>query len=198
MKRSLLRALLTCVLLLHAATAPAADEPGWRVERGDVQIIVPLRPGGAFTATTPSVSGTLALAPGTPARLTGELSMDLSTIETGIALRNQHLREKYLEVSKGKGFDRAVLSGIQLDDATEAAFEGRTRWTGALQLHGVTQRVSGTAEIRPEGAGRRVRSEFTVTLTDFAITPPEYLGVGVGGKLLVKVHFTAVPVPPSK
>lgn len=197
MKRPL-RALLTCVVLLHAAHARASEAPSWRVERGDVQIVVPLRPGGAFTATTPSVSGLLALAPGTPARLTGELAMDLSTIDTGIALRNQHLREKYLEVSRGKGFDQAVLSGIQLDDATGAAFEGRTRWTGNLLLHGVTQRVMGTADIRPEGAGRRVRSEFTVTLTDFAITPPEYLGVGVGAKLLVKVQLTAVPVPPSR
>ena len=31
-------------------------------------------------------------------------------------------------------------------------------------------------------------------LTDFGITPPEYLGVGVATKLLVKVQFTATRV----
>src|SRR5688572_3852502 len=119
---SLLPSLLPLVLLFSGSHANAAGEPSWRIERGDVQIVVPLRPGGAFTATTPSLSGTLALLPGTPAQLTGDLSMDLATIETGINLRNQHLRDKYLEVSRGKGFDKAVLTDIKLDDATGPAF----------------------------------------------------------------------------
>jgi polyisoprenoid-binding protein YceI len=179
---------------MSTASIQAADAPSWRVERGDVQIVVPLRPGGAFTATTSSLSGTLTLGAEKPTALNGDLSMDLTTIETGINLRNQHLREKYLEISKGRGFDKAVLSAIQLDDADGAAFAGRSRFSGMLLLHGMSQRVTGTADIRPEGTGRRVKSEFTLTLTDFGITPPEYLGVGVAGKLLIKVQLTAVPV----
>jgi len=191
------RALFSCgLLLLVASHTPAAEAPSWRVERGEVEIVVPLRPGGAFTATTSSLSGTLTLGPATPPQLLGDLSMDLATIDTGIGLRNQHLRDKYLEVSKGAGFDKAVLSEIQLADADGAAFVGRSRFSGMLLLHGVKQRVTGTAEIRPEGAGRRVRSEFTLNLTDFGITPPEYLGVGVGGKLLIKVQLSAATARP--
>jgi polyisoprenoid-binding protein YceI len=171
----------------------AGDAPSWRIERGDMNILVPLKPGGAFTATTPSLSGTLTLEPAKPLRLGGEISTDLATIDTGIALRNQHLREKYLEVAKGKGFDKAVLSEIQLHDAEGEAFEGRTTFIGTLLLHGVKHPVEGTAEVRREGAGRRVRAEFPLIVTDFGITPPEYLGVGVASKLLVKVQFTATP-----
>ena len=43
--------------------------------------------------------------------------------------------------------------------------------------------------------GRRVRAEFPLVLTDFGISPPEYLGVGVGSKLLVKAQFPATPAP---
>jgi polyisoprenoid-binding protein YceI len=189
----MLRGLFACGLVLLASRAQAADAPSWRIERGDVQILVPLKPGGAFTATTPSLGGTLTLGPTKPARLLGDVSMDLATIETGIGLRNQHLREKYLEVGKGQGFDKAVLSEIQLHDADGEAFEGRTRFGGMLLLHGVKRPVAGTAEIRRDGPGRRVRAEFPLVLTEFGVTPPEYLGVGVASKLLVKVQFSASP-----
>jgi polyisoprenoid-binding protein YceI len=181
------------LLILLASGNTAAHASSWRIERGDVHILVPLKPGGAFSATTPSLSGTLFLEPAKPARLTGEIAMDLATIDTGIGLRNQHLREKYLEVAKGKGFDRAVLSQINLNDADGEAFEGRTAFTGMLLLHGVLHSVEGTAEIRRDGPGRRVRAEFPLVLPDFGITPPEYLGVGVGSRLLVRTQFSAMP-----
>ena len=183
--------------LLLASNLGAAEAPSWRVERGATQVLVPLRPGGAFSATTATLGGVLTLEPGKPARLAGELSIDLATIDTGIALRNQHLREKYLEVGKGKGFDKAILSEIQLADADGESFDGRTPFTGKLLLHGVRHPVQGTVEIRREGPGRRVRAEFPLQLTDFAIAPPLYLGVGVANRLLVKVQFTATPAPSS-
>jgi polyisoprenoid-binding protein YceI len=148
----------------------------------------------AFPSTTPSLSGTLALEGSKPARLAGEVSMDLATIDTGISLRNQHLRENYLEVAKGEGFNRAVLSDIQLSEVAGETFDGTTPFTGTLLLHGVKRPVTGTVEIHREGEGRRVRAEFPLVLTDFAVTPPEYLGVGVGSRLLVKVSLTAMPV----
>ncbi len=190
---------LSGFLMLLASSSVGAEVPSWHIERGDVQILVPLRPGGAFTATSSSLSGTLTVAQAAPALLGGEISMDLATIDTGIGLRNQHLRENYLEVAKGKGFDRAVLSEIQLKDANGEAFEGRTAFTGTLLLHGVKHPIEGKAEVRRDGVGRRVRAEFPLALTDFGITPPLYLGVGVANRLLVKVQLTALPGPaPAK
>ena len=186
-------------LVLLAAMGVAAEGPSWRIERGDVKILVPLKPGGAFAATTPSLDGTLSLEGAKPARLAGEVSIDLSTIDTGIALRNQHLTENYLDVAKGDGFNKAVLSDLQLADAGGETFDGTTGFTGTLLLHGVKRAVTGTAEIHAEGLSKRVRAEFPLILTDFAITPPEYLGVGVGSKLLVKVNLIAAPArPPAR
>lgn len=186
------------VLVLSGAGGWAAEAPAWQIDRGDVRVTVPLKPGGAFAATTTALAGTVRLpesaAAAKPARLVGEITMDLTTIDTGIALRNQHLRENYLEVGKGAGFDKAVLSDIRLAAADGESFEGDTDFTANLLLHGVTKEVSGKAEVRREGGGRRVRAEFPLTLTDFGITPPLYLGVGVGNKLLVKVQFLATPV----
>lgn len=182
------------LLALLATSGLAAEAPSWRLERGEVKVLVPLKPGGAFAATTTALTGTLTLEGAKPARLAGDVSMDLSTIDTGIALRNQHLKENYLEVAKGEGFNKAVLSEIKLPDVSGETFDGTTPFTGTLLLHGVKKPVAGTVEVHSEGTSRRVRAEFPLIITDFAIEPPMYLGVGVGSKLLVKVTLTATPL----
>jgi polyisoprenoid-binding protein YceI len=158
-----------------------------------MRVTVPLRPGGAFEAKTSSLGGTVTLGAGRPLPLTGGLSVDLATIDTGIDLRNRHLRENYLEVAKGEGFDRAVLSDLRLSEADGEGFRGRTAFSATLLLHGARRPVSGTGEIRAEGSALQVQASFPLTLTDFGITPPEYLGVGVANRLLVTVRFTATP-----
>ena len=185
-------------VLAAASIASAAEPSSWRIEAGDVRVLVPLKPGGAFTATGPALAGTLTVAAGTPARLTGAVEMDLSTIDTGIALRNQHLREKYLEVAKGAGYDKAVLSDIRLHEAGGAGFAGKTAFTATLLLHGVTKAVAGTAEVSHEGAFRRVKAVFPLELTDFGIEPPMYLGVGVASRLRVTALLLAKPAAAAR
>jgi polyisoprenoid-binding protein YceI len=182
-------AALGCLLAIGAA-ARAAEAPSWRVAQADVRITVPLRPGGGFEAKTTSLAGTLTLATAQPVALSGELAVDLTTIDTGIDLRNHHLREKYLEVAK-PGFEKAVLSEIRLADANGEGFEGKSGFAGTLRLHGVSKPVTGTAEIRREGTAVRVVANFAILLTDFGVTPPEYMGVGVGSKLGIRVSLLA-------
>ena len=182
------------LLALLAPGGFAAEAPSWRLEKGEAKILVPLKPGGAFAASTTALSGTLTLEGAKPARLVGDVSMDLTTIDTGIALRNQHLKENYLEVAKGEWYNKAVLSDIQLADVSGETFDGTTPFTGTMLLHGVKHQVAGTAEIHSEGTSRRVRAEFPLVLTEWSVSPPEYLGVGVGSRLLVKITLTATPV----
>jgi len=183
------------LVILVPGYSPGAEGPSWRLGGADVRIVVPVRPGGAFEAKTASLSGTLTLDASKPVLLKGEISVDLATIDTGIGLRNQHLREKYLEIARGRGFDQAVLSEIRLAQADGEGFQGETGFAGKLLLHGVSREVAGTAKIQRQGPEARVEASFPLTLTDFGIEPPEYLGVGVANKLLVKVRFTATPGP---
>jgi polyisoprenoid-binding protein YceI len=182
---------LSGLLVLAPFAGEAAGAPAWRIERGKVTITVPLKPGGAFEAETSSLGGTLSVGAARPLPLSGRISVDLTTIDTGIGLRNRHLREKYLEVAKGPGFDKAVLSEIRVNEAEGDDFRGRTAFAGTLLLHGTSRPVGGVAEIRASGSGVRVEATFPLTLTDFGIEPPEYLGVGVADRVLVKVSLTA-------
>ena len=184
------RAGATGAALVLLACLPAAAAEPWRVAQGDLRIAVPLRPGGGFEAKSNSLVGSLTLGGGAPLALGGELAVDLTAIDTGIDLRNRHLRENYLEVAK-PGLDKAVLSEIRLTDATGEAFDGKTGFTGTLRMHGVSKPISGSAEIHHVGDAVRVAASFALTLTDFGIEPPQYMGVGVANRLGVKVSFTA-------
>jgi polyisoprenoid-binding protein YceI len=188
-------ALALAVVALTGRAALAADASSWRVTRADVRVVCPMTVGGSFDAKTASLSGTLSLAGARPAILDGRLQSDLRTLDTGIALRNDHLRDKYLEVGKGEGFGAAVLSDLRLEDADGPAFRGRTRFTGMLMLHGVRKAVAGQADIRRDGNEVQVSANFPIRLDEFSIPAPRYLGVGVRNEVQARVLLVAAPAP---
>jgi polyisoprenoid-binding protein YceI len=160
----------------------------WRIDRGDVSVKCPMTIGGSFDAKTTALTGTISIS-GASA-LDGSLAVDLRTLDTGISLRNDHLREGYLEVDKGAGFDKAVLSEITLTGLNAEALDGKGTFSGSLTLHGVKKTVSGPAEVRRAAAGTRVKASFPVNLPDYNIAEPRYLGVGVKNTVQVDVTFT--------
>jgi polyisoprenoid-binding protein YceI len=184
-------------VLFFLPAARAADAGAWQLSRGDVRVVCPLTVGGSFEGRTSSLAGTLSAAPGRPAAFAGAIEVDLRTLDTGIGLRNDHMRSEYLEVEKGEGFSSAVLTDLDLGSAPAEGLRGRTRFTGTLLLHGVRKAVSGQADIRREGQSVRVEAGFPIALADYGIRAPRYLGVGVKDVVQVKVSLTAGPDGPA-
>ncbi len=187
---------LSALALAVSAAALAADADvvgsAWQVARGDVRVVCPMTVGGSFEAKTSSLSGTLTLTAPKPASFSGALAVDLRSLDSGIGLRNEHLRDNYLEVGKGNGYEQAVLSDIRLD-GDAAAIQGRTGFSGRLQLHGTARDVKGQAEVHRQGDSVRVDASFPVTISDYGIPKPQYLGVGVRNEVQVKVSLVATP-----
>ena len=177
---------IVLVTSLHVLAAGA-----WRVTQGDISVKCPMTIGGSFDAKTSALSGMLTSTGATA--IDGSLAVDLRMLDTGIALRNNHMRENYLEVDKGAGFDKAVLSDIELKGVNGDAPEGKGSFTGMLTLHGVKKSVGGPIELRKAGAGLRVKASFPVNLPDYNIPEPRYLGVGVKNTVQVEVTFTTTP-----
>ena len=175
-------------LWLVIVTAAAGT---WRVPQGDVRVMCPMTIGGSFDAKTSALSGGLISSAAHPPAFDGSLAVDLRTLDTGISLRNDHLREKYLEVDKGAGYDKAVLSDIGLKGLNPDAPEGKGSFSGSLTLHGVKKTVTGPAEVKKTGPRLRVKASFPVNLPDYNIPEPRYLGVGVKNTVQVEVTFTA-------
>lgn len=153
----------------------------------------PLTIGGGFEARTADIGGGIALDPARPGIVTGALVVDLRTLQTGIALRDTHMREKYLEVWRGTSFAVSTLDRIRLIDVDSARLEGKARFEGVLLLHGREHPVAGAADIRRSNQALRVQATFPVKLSAFDIPAPIYLGVGVADEVLVSVRFQAAP-----
>jgi len=173
----------------------AADASAYRVLRGEVRVVCPLTVGGSFDTRTTSISGTMGLGAAPAGTLSGEMRVDLASLDTGIGLRNTHLRDNYLEVGRGAEYATAVLSGVHLDKMDSTAFRGRTPFTGTLLLHGTRRPVAGQADIHPEGSELRIDASFPLRLDDHGIAAPRYLGVGVKNEVQVKVSLVATPAP---
>jgi polyisoprenoid-binding protein YceI len=172
-----------------AATAVAGGS--WHIGQADVSVKCAMTIGGTFDAKTSALAGTLNASAAHPAAFDGSLAVDLRTLDTGIDLRNEHLREKYLEVDKGAGYEQAVLSDVELQGLNPDAPQGKGTFSGSLALHGVRKTVTGPVEVRTAGTGLRVRASFPVNLPDYNIDKPRYLGVGVKDTVQVTVTFTA-------
>jgi polyisoprenoid-binding protein YceI len=184
---------LAVAVALCPASAGTEETSSYRVVRGEIRVVCPLTVGGLFETKTTAISGTVRAETASPGAVGGELRVDLSSLDTGIELRNTHLREKYLEVARGAEFATAVLSAVHLDKAGTPTFRGQTPFTGTLLLHGASRPVAGQADIRAEGGDVRIVASFPVRLDDYGIAPPRYLGVGVKNEVQVKVSLLAAP-----
>jgi polyisoprenoid-binding protein YceI len=180
-------ALVAC-LIVNAASAQSPTQ-AWTVTTGDVRVTCPMTVGGSFEAKTSAIAGRLSIEPATSV-MTGEMSVDLKSLDTGIALRNQHMLDTYLEVTKGEGFETATLSNIDVGSLASGV-DGQKPFTARLRLHGVTQLVTGRATLSSRGSSVRVDASFPVRISDYGITDPRYLGVGVRNNVTVRVVINA-------
>ena len=148
----------------------------------------PLTVGGSFEAKTKSVSGEVAASATEPGHLSGAVRVDLQTLETGIAVRDRHMRETYLEVEKGPEFAVATVDEIRVEK-----LDGKSKFSGTLLLHGQRQAVTGTAELQQRDGRIRVQAQFPIKVSAFQIPKPTYLGVGVRDEIQIKVVMTVEP-----
>lgn len=163
----------------------SADEP-LRITGGEVAVVCPLTVGGSFEAKTTAVNGEVT--PAASGAIKGALVVDLIKLETGISLRDRHLRNNYLEVQKGAGFAVAKLENIKVEK-----LPGKTTFRGTLQLHGQQHEVTGTADVQQDGKGYKLEATFPVRVSEFQIPEPTYLGVGVQDEVTIRVTLTAAP-----
>ena len=127
--------------------------------------------------------------------ITGETSFDLASLDTGIEMRNKHMKEKYLEVKK---FPQAKLTITQLvlaQPIQENQTLDKIPFTGKLSLHGVEHPVSGTAHIEKKGNQVSVIAQFNLQIKDYSITEPTFAGISMADEVQIIVQSTAQLTP---
>jgi len=115
------------------------------------------------------------------------VTVPLSSITTGIGLRDTHMHEKYLESQKYPTAELSVpRAGLKFPEegaSTEATAQG------TLTLHGTSLPVSVHYKASHQGAGYDVSGEVRINMNDYGIGTPSYLGITVKPAVDIAVTF---------
>lgn len=110
------------------------------------------------------------------------------SITTGIDLRDDHMKNKYLQVSQFPTVSLAVPKAeVKLPADGSAATTGTV--TGQFTAHGVTRPVQVNYTINLTKAGYRVVARFNYNVSEHGIEVPSYLGVTVSAAQRAEVVF---------
>jgi polyisoprenoid-binding protein YceI len=119
----------------------------------------------------------------------GEIKVHLDSLKTGLELRDQHMKEKYLETGR---FPVAIfkLDPIKLP---LSKFESETNLQGILTIHGISKPATLKIEGEKSENGFEGSATADLNVTDFEIKIPEYLGIKVADKVKILAKFRVVP-----
>lgn len=120
-------------------------------------------------------------------KVSGEITFSLSTLKTGIDLRDEHMKNKYLEIDKHPKAT-LTLKDVQLPKtwSKEKPQVAEVPFKGELTLHGEKKSVEGTFEVT---SGKELKAKMEIKISDFKIAVPSYLGITVADT--VKVQITS-------
>jgi len=123
--------------------------------------------------------------------------VDLNTINTGIELRDKHMRDNYLETKKfpfGE-FTGKLESSIKWKDLAEGQ-PLPVRAKGEFSIHGVTKEMEIEGTLTKVGRGLQLNASFEVLLSDFDIEKPSLLGYELAEEQHVEVKALFKPKAP--
>ncbi|MGE5409659.1 MAG: YceI family protein [Clostridiales bacterium] len=112
--------------------------------------------------------------------------VDLRTIDTGIGLRNRHMREDYLETDK---YPMTNFKGklIKAEKASSGGYNVTAE--GDMFIHGVTRPLTINATMTPSGNGFRIKSNFEVKLSDYKIPIPQLMFLKISEIMKLQLDF---------
>lgn len=122
--------------------------------------------------------------------VSGELTVHLNDLSTGISMRDNHMKDKFLETKK---YPDAVLKITEMklpQDPFAVKFkQSGIPFKGALSVHGVESPIAGTADIDSTGTMVLVETKLKTTIAAHKIEKPGYLGVKVADDVDVLTHL---------
>ena len=113
------------------------------------------------------------------------VTVGLKDLDTGIGLRDSHMRDKYIEVAK---FPDAVLV-VPLANLKESADGAEAEGKGTFTVHGVSKDISFKYKATCKAGTCDVEGTAGVNIKDHGINVPSYMGITVKPDITVSVTF---------
>ena len=118
-----------------------------------------------------------------------EASLPVKTLETGMAMRDEHMRKYIFTTPSGDVPDLRFESGTATCPGVAPGHEGTCKIAGQLTIRGVSRAFSMLLKVRQEGSSAtfHVSGDSVVRLSDYGIPVPSQLGVKTANE--VQVHL---------
>jgi polyisoprenoid-binding protein YceI len=113
----------------------------------------------------------------------------LKDLDTGIDLRNKHMRDKYLEVEKYPEATLAVpLDSVKWpEDGKSTSGEAK----GTFSVHGKSKEISFKYKVANAGGTFTVEGDAPVNFKEHDVNVPSYMGITVKPDITIVAKFTA-------
>jgi polyisoprenoid-binding protein YceI len=116
-----------------------------------------------------------------------KVSVPLSSMKTGISIRDKHMHEKYLQTPNYPSADLQVpRASLKIPAAGGNVAQDAG---GTLTLHGKTKPVNFHYTSSRDGAKLKVQGTMHINMNDFGIEVPVYLGVTVKPDVDIVAQF---------
>jgi len=119
-----------------------------------------------------------------------KVKVNLTKMTTKIELRDEHMKNKYLEVQK---FPTAelIIKDLSLKQSVESLTENfvEVPFSGDLTLHGKTKMVEGVASVAKKGKVVLINADFSIKIMEHLDTLPSWAGIKVADEVKIKVQL---------
>jgi polyisoprenoid-binding protein YceI len=142
-------------------------------------------------ADTKKISGTIDVDPANLAAASVNLTADTASLDSGMKMRDDDMRDTYLETKK---YPAATFksTGVTGPASIAAGQSADLKVAGDFTLHGVTRRIVVPVHVTLESPKRaHVTSKFTIRMSDYNVTVPQKLVLSVANEVDVKFDLYA-------
>lgn len=112
--------------------------------------------------------------------------VNLDELDTGIGLRNRHMKENYLETFR---YQYAQFNGKIVKEEKESGKISKVSVEGEMFIHGVAKKLTVNGIIEKNKPSYKIQSEFTIKLSDYKIEVPSLMFMRINEEIKVVLDF---------
>lgn len=123
-------------------------------------------------------------------KVSGTIKVQLDKLTTEIDMRDEHMKNKYLEVKKFPTAD-LTLTNFKTPVAVESLTDKEIEmpFTADFTLHGKTKSISGVVHVKKNQKKILGDAEFSVKIMEYLETLPSFAGVKIAEDVKVKIKI---------
>lgn len=117
--------------------------------------------------------------------------VDLRTLDTGIGLRNRHMRENYLHTDK---YPYTNYKGKIIYTEKVSDTEQKVTVDGTMSIHGKTKPLKINGNLFKTENGYKIKAYFEVKLTDYNIEVPKLMFMKISETMKLVLDFNITKI----